>query len=101
MTSSITGHGTRRDDKHLRVKFGILCRKWSVFVRSKSIGWLHSERAQVSEFVDSLDYMFVLFHIIWLPQPFWSTNSIVAGRWSGPTLCGVRTVLVVIHVGIR
>ena len=55
MTSSLTGHGTRRDGKHLRVDFGILCRKWIVFVRPKSIGWLHSERAQVSEFFDSPD----------------------------------------------
>ena len=82
MTSSLIGHGTRRDDKHLRVEFGILCRKWILFVRPKSIGWFHSERTQVSEFVDSLHFMFVLFHIIWLPQRFWLTNSIVAGRWS-------------------
>ena len=96
MTSSLTGHGTRRDGKKLWVEFGILCRKWIVFVRPKSTGWLHSERAQVSEFVDSMDFMFQWFHIIWLPQPFWSTNSIVAGRWSRPTLCGVGIVLVVI-----
>ena len=55
MTSSLTGHGTRRDDKHLGVEFGILCRKWLVLVRPKSIRWLHSERAQVSELVDRLD----------------------------------------------
>ena len=101
MTSSLTGQGTRRDDKHLRVEFGILCRKPIVFVRPKSIGWLHSERAQVSLFVDSLHFMVVLFHVIWLRQRFWSTNSIVAGQRSGPTLCGVRMVLVVIDVGIR
>ena len=100
MTSSLTGHGTRRHDKHLRVKFGIPCRKRIVFVRPKSIAWLHSERAQVSEFVDSLDFMVVLFHVIWLPQCFWLTNSIVAGRWCRPTLCGVRIVLVAIDVGI-
>ena len=82
MTSSLRGHGTRRDDKHLRVEFSRLCCKWIVLVRPKSIGWLHCERAQVSEFVDSLDIMVVLFHIIWLPQRFWLTNSIIAGRWS-------------------
>ena len=100
MTSSLTGHGTRRDDKHLRVKFGILCRRRIVFVRPKSIGWLHSNHAQVLEFIDNLDFMVVLFHVIWLPQRFWSTSSIAAGRWRRPTLCGVRIVLVVIDVGI-
>ena len=70
MTSSLTGHGTRRDDKHLRVEVGILCRKWIVYVRPKSIGWLHSKCARVPEFVDSLDFMVVLFHIIWLQQRF-------------------------------
>ena len=100
MTSSLTGHGTRRDDKHLRVEFGILCRKPIVFVHPKSIGWLHSERVQVLDFVHSLDFMVVLFHTIWLPQRFWSMNSIVAGRWRRPTPCGIRIVLVVIDVGI-
>ena len=45
--------------------------KWIVFVRPKSVGWLHSECAQVSEFFDGLDFMVVLLHIIWLPQRFW------------------------------
>ena len=70
MALSLTSHGTRRVDKHLRVEFGILFCKWVVFVRSKLIGWLHSECAQVLEFVYSLDLMFVLLHIIWLPQRF-------------------------------
>ena len=82
MDSSLAGHETRRDDKHLRVEFGIFFHKWVVFVRPKLIGWLHSERAQMLEFVDSLDLTFLLLHIIWLPQRFWSTNGIVAGRWS-------------------
>ena len=101
MTSSLTGHGTQRDGKHLRVEFGILCCNWIVFVRPKSIGWLHSECAQVSEFVDSLQFRVVLLHMIWLPQQFWHSNSTVAGRWRRPTLCGVRIVFVVIDVGIR
>ena len=101
MTSSLNGHGTRGDDKHQRVEFGILFRKWIVFVRPQSIGWLLSKRAQVSELVDSLDFMFILLHIIWLPQRFWSRNSIVAGLLSRPTLCDVRIVLVVIDVEIR
>ena len=70
-------------------------------MRPKLLGWPHSELAQVSEFVDSLDLMFLLLHIIWLPQRLWSTNSILTERWSRPTLCGVRIVLVVIDVGIR
>ena len=69
-------------------------------MRPKSIGWLHSERAQASEFVDSLDLMVVLLHTIWLPQRLWLSNSIETGRWRRPTLCGVRIVLVVIDVGI-
>ena len=101
MTSWLTGHGTRRDDKHLRVEFGILFCKWVVFVRPKSIGWPDSECAQALEFVNSPNLMFVLLHIIWLLQRFWATNGIVAGRLSRPTLCGVRIVLVVIDVGTR
>ena len=100
MTSSLTGHGTRRDGKHLRVEFGLLCRKWIVFVRPKSIGWLHSERALVWGFLDSLDFMVVLLHMIWLPQRFWLSNSIVTGRWRRPTLCGIHIVRVVKGVGI-
>ena len=101
MASSLTGHGTRRDDEHLRVELGILFRKWVVFVRPKSIGWLHSECAGMLEFVHSLASMFILLVLIWLPQRFWSTNGIVAGRWSQPTLCCVLFVRVVIDVGIR
>ena len=96
MAWSLTGHETRRDDKNLRVAFGILFRKWVVFVRPKSIGSLHSECAGVLEFVDSLDLMFVLLYIIWLPQRFWSTNRIVAGRRSLLPLCGVQIVLAAI-----
>ena len=68
MPSSLTGHGTGHDGKHLRVGFGIPFRKWILFVRPKSIGWLYSERAQVSEFFDGLDFMVVLLHMIWLQQ---------------------------------
>ena len=100
MTSSLTGHGTRRDGKHLQVEVGILCRKWIIFVRSKSIGWLHSECAQVSEFFNSLDFMVALLHMIWLPQRFWLLNSIVTGRWRRPTRCGIRKVPVVKGVAI-
>ena len=65
----------------------------------KSIEWLHSQCAQVLKIVDSLYPMFVLLHIVWLPQRLWSTNEIVAGRWAGPTLHGVRIVLGAIIVG--
>ena len=99
MASSLTGHETRNDDKHLRVEFGVLFRKWVVFLRPESIGWRHSECAQVLDFVDSPDLLFVLLHIVWLPQRFWSTKGIVAGRRSRPTLCGLRIVLVTSIVG--
>ena len=54
---------------------------------------------KVLGFVDNLDCMFVLLHIIWLQQWFWSTNRIVAAQWSQPTLCGLRMVFVAIIVG--
>ena len=99
MASLLTGNDTRRDDKHLRVEFGILVCEWVIFVRAESIGRLHSECAQVLEFLNSVDLMFVLLHILWLPQRFSSSNGIVAGRWTRPTLCGVQIVLVAIIVG--
>ena len=95
MTSSLTGHGTRRNGEHLRVALGILCRKWIVFVRPKSVGWLLSEFVKVSESFDGLDFMVVLLHMIWLPQPFWLSNSTVSERWHRPTPCGIGIVLVV------
>ena len=64
-------------------------------MRPKSVEWLYSERAQVSELFDGPDFMVVVLHIIWLPQRFWFRHSIVTGRWRRPTLCGVRIVLVV------
>ena len=65
----------------------------------KSIGWLHSECAWMLEFVYSFELVFVLLHIIWLPQRFRSTNLIVAGRWTRGTRHGVQIVLVAIMVG--
>ena len=50
-------------------------------------------------FVDSLHLMFVLLHIVWLPQRFWSTNRIVDGQWARPTLRVVQIVLSAIIVG--
>ena len=44
----------------------------------KLIGWLQSERAQVSEFVDGLDFMIVLRHVIGLPLRLWHRQRIVA-----------------------
>ena len=46
---------------------------------SKSIGWLQSERAQVSRFVDGLNFMIVLRHVIGLPLRLWHRHRIVAG----------------------
>ena len=99
MASSLSCHETGRDDKHLRVEFSIFSCEWVIFRCPKSIGWLHSECAQVLEFVHSLDPMFLLLHLIWLPQRFWSTNGIVAGRWARPTLRSVPIVLGAIAVG--
>ena len=50
----------------------------------KSIGWLQSERAQVSEFFDGLDFMIVLRHVIGLPLRLWHRHRIVAGRCCRP-----------------
>ena len=55
-------------DKHSRVKFAVFSSEWVIVVYPKSVGWLHSQCAQMREFVDSVDLMFVLLHIIWLPQ---------------------------------
>ena len=92
---SLTRCGTRCNSKHRWFELDVLLRKWIVLVRPKSIGWLHSERAQVSELIDGLDFMVVLWHVRWLPQQFWFQRSIVTGRWRRPTLCGVCIVLVV------
>ena len=94
VASSLTSHDTRRDGEHRWFELDVLCRKWIVFVRPESVGWLHTERAQVSELLDGLDFLVVSLHMIWLPQRFWFRHSIVTGRWRRPTLCGVRIVLV-------
>ena len=99
MTLSLTNHETRCDGKHLRVEFAIFSSERVIFVCPKLVGWLHSERAQMLEFVDSLQVMFVLLHKIWLAQRLWSTNLIVAGRSTQPTPHGVRIVLVAIIIG--
>ena len=83
----------------------------------KSIGWLQSERAQVSEFVDGLDFMIVLRHVIGLPLQLWHRHRIVAGwccrphglvgifffvvglEWQGFSVV-VVVVVVVIGVGL-
>ena len=70
-------------------------------MRPKSIGWFHSELTQVSELIDSLDFMVVLRHVIGLPQRFWLRHSILTGRWCRPTLCGVvRIILLVVGPGV-
>ena len=67
VVSSLTSHGARRGSEHRWFELDVLPRKWIVFVRPKSIGWFHSERAQVSKLIDGLDFMVVLLHVIWLP----------------------------------
>ena len=68
----------------------------------KLIGWPHFESAQMLEFVDGFQLVFVLLHIIHLPQGFRSTNLIVPGWLTRirPTLHAVRMALVAIIVGI-
>ena len=55
MTSSLTAHETRRDDKHLRVELDIFSSEWVIFVCPKTMRWLHSVCTQVLEFVNTLD----------------------------------------------
>ena len=67
----------------------------------KSIGWLQSERTQVSELLDGLDFMVVLRHVIGLPLRFWLQHRLVDGPWCRPTLCGVvrcRLVRIILFV---
>ena len=99
MTSLLASHETRHDEEHLQVQFAIFSSEWVIFVCPESVGWLHSKCGRMLEFVDSLDFMFVVLHIILLPQRLWSTNLIVAGRWTRLTLRGVGIVLVAIIVG--
>ena len=62
---------------------------YSVFIGSSSCvpkwkGWLQSERAQVSKFVDGLDFMIVLRHVVGLPLRLRHRHRIVAGRCCRP-----------------
>ena len=100
VVGSLTSQGTRRNSEYRWFELDVSRRKWIVFVRPKSIGWFHSERTQVSELIDSLDFMGVLRHVIWLPQLFWFRHSIITGRWCRPTVCGVRIILLVVGPGI-
>ena len=99
VASSLADHETQRDAKDLHFEFGIFLSERVNSVCPKLIGWLHSECLQMLEFIDSHGVMFVLLHIIWLPQRLWSTNLIVAGRWTRPTLRVLQIVLVAIIVG--
>ena len=97
MSCSLTSHGARRNSEYRWFELGVFRFHWIVLVCPKSIGWLHSERTQVSELIDGLDFMVVLRHVIGLPQQFWRRHSIVTGRWCRPTLCGVvRIILLVV-----
>ena len=49
-------------------------------MRPKSIGWLHSECAQMLEFSDGFQVLLVALHVVQLPQGFRSMNLIVVGR---------------------
>ena len=97
---SLTSHGAQRNSEYRGFKLGVFRFHSIVLVRSKSIGWFHSERTQVSELMDGLDFMVVLRHVIWLPQRFSFRHSILTGRCCRPTLCGVHIILLVVGPGI-
>ena len=97
VSCSSTSHGARSNSEYRWFELGVFRFHWIVLVCPKSIGWLHSERSQVLELIDGLDFMVVLRHVIGLPQRFWLWHSIVTGRWCRPTLCGVvRIILLVV-----
>ena len=86
---SLASHGARRNSEYRWFELGVFRLHWIVLVFPKSIGWLPSERTQVSELFDGPDFMIVLRHVIGLPLRFWHRHRIAAGRWCRPTLCGV------------
>ena len=76
---SNTSHGTRRNSEHRWFELSVLRLHRIIFMCPKSIGWLQSERSQVSKFVDGLDFMIVLRHVVGLPFRLWHRHRIVAG----------------------
>ena len=76
---SKTSHGTRRNSEHRWFELSVLRLHRIIFMCPKSIGWLQSERSQVSKFVDGLDFMIVLRHVVGLPFRLWHRHRIVAG----------------------
>ena len=79
--SSKTSHGARRNSKYRWFELSVFRFHRIILVCPKSIGLLQSERAQVSEFFDGLDFMIVLRHVRGLPLRLWHRHRIVAGRW--------------------
>ena len=76
---SKTSHGTRRNSEHRWFELSVLRLHRIIFMCPKSIGWLQSERSQVSKFVDGLDFMIVLRHVVRLPFRLRHRHRIVAG----------------------
>ena len=66
-----------------------------LLVRPKSRGWFHSEFAQMLEFIDSFQLVRISFHVVRLPQGFWSMNLVLAG-WLIP----IRPVLHIVVLQI-
>ena len=98
---SLTSHGARHNSEYRWFELGVFRFHWIVLVRPKSIGRFHSERTQVLELIDGLNFMVVLRHVLGLPQRFWLRHSIVTGRWCPPPLCGVvRIILLVVGPGV-
>ena len=52
---------------------------WFHLMRTKSIGWLHSEFAQMLEVIDGFQPVLVAFHVVHMPQEFQPMDLIVAG----------------------
>ena len=97
---SLTSHAARRNSEYRWFEPGVFRFHCIVLVCPKPIGWLLSERTQVSELIDGVDFMVVLRHVIGLPQRFWRRHSIVTGRWCRPTLCGVVRIIILV-VGLE
>ena len=76
---SKTSHGTRRNSEYRWFELSVFRLHRVILMCPKSIGWLQSERSVVSKFVDGLDFMIVLRHVIRLPLRLWHRHRIVAG----------------------
>ena len=56
VSSSMTSHGARSNSEHRWFELGVFRFHWIILVCPKSIGWLQSERTQVSELFDGFGF---------------------------------------------